>query len=72
MAAMKKGRRRTKLKNPKGGRWMIGDEVEAIYYRKGQPHSDCDAKCKAADHRFVHRFKRKFPLIGRPDGLLEI
>jgi len=58
-------------RNPPEGRVMIGDEVEKIFYRKGQQH-DCDEKCKAADHRFVHTFTSKFPLWGYEDGHLEI
>lgn len=64
------GRGRMILSNP-GRNVVIGNEVEKIFYRKGQPHA-CDAECRRSDHRYVHTFERKFPLIGRADGMLEI
>lgn len=50
---------------------VIGDEVGGIWYRKGQDHA-CDPECQAADHWYEHIFDKKIPVIGRPDGKMEI
>lgn len=62
----------TRLKNAPARKVMIGDQVEKIWYRKGQAH-ECDRDCAAADHRFVHVMDKKFPLIwDLQTGKLEI
>lgn len=50
----------------------IGFPVEKVLYRKRPGHGDCDAECRSNGHRYVHTFKKGFPLIGRANGKLEI
>lgn len=46
---------------------LVSDQVEEIFYRKGQPHA-CDAKCKAAGHRYRHKFSKRVPITVGRDG----
>ena len=43
---------------------LIGDQMVAVEYRKGQSH-DCDAECLKKDHHYRHDFDRRkmLPLI---------
>lgn len=50
---------------------VIYDQIGGIWARKGQPHS-CDPECAASDHWYEHTFTEKFPVIGLPDGTLQI
>lgn len=55
------------------GAEVIGDQVLSVIYRKGQPH-DCNAECRRKDHVFEHVFdpRKKIPVLGLPDGRVEI
>ena len=57
------------LKNPP--RTKIYEEIEAIYARKGPGHK-CDAACRRAGHRYVHKFKTRAKVLGNADGSLTI
>lgn len=67
---MNKGLKKRR-KNPPARGVIIGDQVGGIWYRKGQPHA-CSKACEKADHWYEHRFEKKVPVIGRPDGHIEI
>ncbi len=43
---------------------LVGDQITAVEYRKGQSH-DCDAECLSKDHQFRHEFDldKMLPLI---------
>jgi hypothetical protein len=70
-------------KNPKGQRKnpvtvhspkmpvMIYGRLLRIEAQKGPRHI-CDAKCKAAGHKYYHDFSRHAKVYGMPDGSLKI
>jgi hypothetical protein len=50
---------------------LIYGRILRIEAQKTQSHH-CDAKCKAAGHRYYHNFKAGSKIYGMPDGRLEI
>lgn len=50
----------------------IYNHIDAVYADKaGMPHK-CDAECRRAGHRYVHKFKKRASVYGRPDGSIEV
>lgn len=56
-------------RNPR--RVMIYPELVEIVARKGPGHR-CDAECRAANHTYIHKFKRGSAVYGEPDGSITI
>lgn len=55
------------LIDPKTREIMIGTYVVRIVYGKKGMYHDCDKKCAASHHEYVHHFEKQVPLYGQMD-----
>jgi len=58
-------------RNPKG-ETEIYAHLREIVATKGPGHLNCDAACRRARHTYRHVFTSGPPVLGKPDGSLEI
>lgn len=62
--------RKRPRRNPRNVK--IYEDIHVIIAsKKGMPHR-CDAECRAADHMYIHEFKKGSGIFGRQDGSINV